>query len=263
MKRVLAPIIAIVCLFALIAMPATAFAGNLTAASEDDILFLSKNDMKSIDIEMAYGSANSLPMWFCCDAFETNKDYYDEIKVSVSIKKPGKKFKKVKSFKVDMESYYDNYDEDDEYSCDFKIKNLKPHTKYVIKVDCESYGNDLKRSFERTFWTAFKDMPATKAKQNGSKYKWNKVKGASGYIARYRLPIYLGKNKYGVNKWKFKYAAKIVSSPSVKLSLKYQLTDIIPFYKSNGYYFIHMVKVTNSKAKVLKRFKMTTGIIYN
>ena len=261
-------LVLIISLFVLMTLPASAFASNLSIAkssgyTDDDPQCLSKKDMKGIDIGMAYASADSLPMWFYCDAFESNRDTYDEVKVTVSIKKPGKKFKKVKKFKVNELSYLDNYDEDEEFACDFKIRNLKPHTKYVVKVDCESYIYGHKRSFTRSFWTAFKDMPATKAKKNGNKYEWSKVKGASGYIARYRLPVYLGKNKYGVNMWKFKYAAKIVSSPSVKLANKYELTDIIPFYKVEGFYYIHMVKVTDSKAKVLKRFKMTTDIIYN
>lgn len=268
MKRRIITLAIVISAFVLMLLPTSAFANNLSTAKsndyiDDDPQCLSKEDMKGIDIGMAYASADSLPMYFYCDAFESNRDTYDEVMVTISIKKPGKKFKKVKTFRVDELSYFDNYDEEEEYSCDFKINNLKPHTKYVVRVDCESYIFNHKRSFTRSFWTTFKDMPATIAKKNGNEYTWNKVKGASGYIARYRLPVYLGKNQYGVNMWEFKYAAKIVSSPCVNLSSKYELTDIIPFYKVDGFYYIHMVKVTDSKARVMKRFRMTTDIIYN
>ena len=134
MKRIAVLLTGFACLIAVLASPMfiqeSSFAqSSLMAASDGSANeaphYLTTNDMQTLDIDLAYACSNSLPMWFYCDAFETETEYDEAIRAAVYLKKPGGKFKKVKTITIDHDSYLDNYDEDEEYACDFKLKNLK------------------------------------------------------------------------------------------------------------------------------------------
>ncbi len=252
--------------------------------SDSDMRHISEKDMKTIDIDTSYASYNSLPMYFICGAFERDDDYYydEKIKVVAYVKKPGGKYKKVKSFTMSEDFYEDcetdeirNYfgsdiDEDEypesyegpELEYDFKIKNLKPYTKYSVRIVCTTTKSNLKRTVTRTFRTAHKPIVKNQVRKSGNIYKWSKVKGAKGYVVNYKKSIYCGKNMFGTKVYKWKYAAKFTTKASVKLNRNCEVVKALPYTMIGKYYSLHGMDYLKSKSKIAKMFKATSEPYY-
>lgn len=245
---------------------------------EDEMNYLSAKDLSTVDVDLAYGSCNSLPLWFYCDALKkhANTNYYDEkIKVEVFLKKSNGKYKAVAQGKMNDWRYYDGHSsgvgsyfgsdlakEKPSLSYDFKIKNLKPYKKYTVKVVCTTTKSKLKKTITRSFRTAHKPIEKTAVNRIGSSYKWSKAKGAKGYVVHSRKFVYQGKNQYGVNVYRWKYTAKFTKNTTATLSAGSELIKVIPYSKHSGNYYLNMVELLKSKAKVLKSFKATSIAYY-
>ena len=277
-------------LFAVSLLPGIAFASNVSVASDDDDeeCYIDASDLKTADIDIAYASYDSLPLWFIMSGFENEDDefpsyYDDELVAKVYLKSPGGKFKKVKTLIFDEEfeghrdgygNYFGNdlyldedeyeYDDDDDTGLpyDFKIKNLKPATKYTVRIDCKTTGLGLKRTIKRTFTTAYKPITNKQISKKGPVYTWAKAKKAKGYLVHYKKAVDIGKNEYGVNCYEWRYRAKFVSKPSIKLDSYSKIVKVMPYTKYGKCYYFHKSNLMKSKTKIAKQFKAVSITYY-
>lgn len=257
-------VIALIAVFAL--APSIAFAD--TGLEAGSAKYITESDMGNVDLRLSYGSCDSLPLFLVCDAFENVIDadsyvYNDAINYDVYLKKPGGKFKKVISSDYLDEEFYQeldsvdgyDFDEDDDLEFHFRIRGLKPSTKYVVKVDCRTEKLGITRSVTKSFKTLAKPITGKQIKKNGGTYSWKKAKKVSGYIVQYRKQVYVGKNEYGTKVYERRYFAKTVKKSQISLGGNITVVRVIPYEKHDGYYYADKCDVRKSLSKIVKKFK--------